>query len=103
MDKNLLHTYDYSLFLRISDLFKLSSLNGNGDFCFLIGRNETCIVRQVPCNKGLSIFIIHKTKFIFVILWYPKLIYVEILLGLQAGLLVIMSTRVWDQENGNYF
>jgi hypothetical protein len=73
-------------------------------FVFLsVGIKLVSIVRQVLCNKGLSIFIIHKTKFIFVILWYLKLIYVEILLGLQAGLLVIMPNRVWEQEDISYF
>jgi hypothetical protein len=59
------------------------------------------ILRQVLCNKGLCIFIIHNTKFIFVILWYPKLI-----CGNSAGArgwFVSNHDRVWEQENINYF
>jgi len=58
-------------------------------------------VRSV--QQGVKHF--HHTSifFFFILCWYPKLNYVEILLGLQTVLLVIMTNRVWEQENINYF
>lgn len=54
-------------------------------------------------QQGVKHF--HHTSifFFFILCWYPKLNYVEILLGLQTVLLVIMTNRVWEQENINYF